>query len=49
MQRIFRGMHRIPRCLNFMMNFNNLRWQVDVTETDEVRISHGVTNFEVIK
>jgi hypothetical protein len=24
------------------------RWQVDPTETEEVKISHAVTNFEVI-
>lgn len=24
------------------------RWQSDLTESDEVKISHAVTNFEVI-
>lgn len=26
----------------------NYRWQSDLTETEDVKISHAVTNFEVI-
>lgn len=28
--------------------FSVCRWQSDLTESDEVKISHAVTNFEVI-